>query len=199
MRPRAAPPRPAAAGRASGCGFILSTFAAFRRGGRPRRLVQHLFQSARRFHDVPVLHRGRARGSRGSSERSSSASSNDLPGPVRVPLFPFDGGLFRAPHSDFTVLDPNELAAVTVMALPLALEPFFRGAGGRRASPRGSSRPSCWRRPHSWRSGYSQSRGALIALFAEIIRRAHFPKRPPAVVRGGPSCLASSSLGISGS
>jgi O-antigen ligase len=44
--------------------------------------------------------------------------------------FPSAGGAFaQRLHSNFTILDPNDLAAVTVLALPLVLDPFFRGAG----------------------------------------------------------------------
>lgn len=95
-------------------------------------------------------------------------------GMVSLALFEFlyfpstAGAASQRLHSRFTVLDPNDLAAVTVLALPLALAPFLGGAGSDGGAGRrflgllsaGLSLIAIW---------YSQSRGALIALFAEIM------------------------------
>jgi O-antigen ligase len=90
-------------------------------------------------------------------------------------FFPSTGSVYaQRLHSNFTILDPNDLAAVTAMALPLVLVPFFRGAGGAGHAARqlaglfmtAASIAAVW---------YSQSRGALIALFAEIMGAFTFP------------------------
>ena len=84
-------------------------------------------------------------------------------------FFPSAGSVFaQRLHSNFTILDPNDLAAVAVLALPLALDPFFRGTGGAGNAGRqigalfaaSASLAAIW---------YSQSRGALIALSAEVM------------------------------
>jgi len=112
--------------------------------------------------------------------------------------FPSTGAFSGRLHSDFTVLDPNELAAVTVMALPLALEPFFRGAGGAGVAARqlaalllaAASLLAIW---------YSPIPRGADRPFRRDHRRAPLSKTSAGGGSGRPSCLASSSLGISGS
>lgn len=64
-----------------------------------------------------------------------------------------------------TVLDPNDLAAVTVLALPFALDPVFRGAAGLGRRTLGLAAAACGLAA-VW---YSQSRGAFIALGAQVL------------------------------
>jgi O-antigen ligase len=86
-------------------------------------------------------------------------------------MFPSAGVYAGRLHSKFTVLDPNDLAAVSVMALPLVLDPVFRAesAAGSRLAGLGlaaAALAAVW---------YSQSRGALIALFAQVLAVTTFP------------------------